>query len=118
MRYCFDLDGTLCSQVNPGEDHGRCATLEECYKQAKPYYERIAKVNFLYDSGFQIIICTARASGNKDKLLDWLALTEKQLEEWGVKYHELSVGSKIHADLYIDDRCINAEEYFTEVDKP
>jgi uncharacterized HAD superfamily protein len=112
MRYCFDLDGTLCTQVNLADNHGEDATLEECYKQAEPIQDRIDKVNELFDSGFTIIIATARASGHPEKVEDWMSLTEKQLKEWGVKHHILSVGDKVHADLYIDDRSTNASDYF------
>ena len=38
-------------------------------------------------------------------------LTEKQLKEWGCKYHELIMG-KPHADLFIDDKGINSDEFF------
>jgi len=114
MRYCFDLDGTLCTQVNPKDNYGKNATLGECYEQAKPYEDRIEKVNELYDAGFEIVIATARASGNRGKVLEWTELTERQLSEWGVKYHELSVGVKPHADLYVDDRAANASDYFED----
>jgi len=115
MRYCFDLDGTLCTQVKPNDNYGKNATLGECYAEAKPFYDRIKKVNDLYDAGFEIVIATARASGNPANLSEWTELTEKQLAEWGVKYHELSVGSKVHADLYIDDRCTHSDDYFEDV---
>jgi len=38
-------------------------------------------------------------------------LTKQQLEEWGVKYHELIMG-KPHADYFIDDKGVNADEFF------
>ena len=38
-------------------------------------------------------------------------LTQKQLQEWGVKYHELFMG-KPCGDLYIDDKGIKDEEFF------
>ena len=38
-------------------------------------------------------------------------LTKQQLEEWGVKYNELIMG-KPHADLFIDDKGINCDDFF------
>ena len=52
---------------------------------------------------------TARGSVTK---IDYYDLTNIQLKEWGVKYHELHVGKKIAADKYIDDKGINANEFF------
>lgn len=88
--YCFDLDGTLCT-INDGK-----------YDKAKPYLDRINKVNELYDSGNHIIIETARGSVSG---VNWYKLTNKQLNEWGVKFHKLRTGVKIYADIYIDDKA-------------
>ena len=38
-------------------------------------------------------------------------LTEKQLEKWGVKYHELLFG-KPHADVFIDDKAVSDTDWF------
>ena len=38
-------------------------------------------------------------------------LTEQQLEEWGVKYHELLFG-KPHADIFIDDKGCKDTDWF------
>jgi len=97
MKYCFDLDGTLCD--TPGDD----------YRKAKPYRDRIRLVNSLYDSGHEIFIHTARGSTTN---IDWLDFTAKQLQEWGVKYTLLSLG-KPGADMYIDDRAIYSEKFFS-----
>ena len=48
MIYCFDLDGTLCTNTNGN------------YKDAKPYKDRISKVNSLFNDGHIIIIESAR----------------------------------------------------------
>ena len=37
-------------------------------------------------------------------------LTEKQLEKWGVKYHELF--EKPHADVFIDDKAVSDTDWF------
>jgi hypothetical protein len=94
---CFDLDGTLCDTI--GAD----------YENAIPKLDRINSVNELYDSGVIIFIDTARGSVTKT---DWYELTKSQLEEWGVKYHELRTGVKLNADLYVDDKGINDINFF------
>ena len=38
-------------------------------------------------------------------------VTEKQFDEWGVKYHELKLFKPIY-DLFIDDKNINADRFF------
>ena len=99
MIYCFDLDGTLCSQQDLD------------YENALPFIKRVKHVNDLYDDGHTIIIDTARGSG-ATKGKDWTEITEKQLEAWGVKYHDLRAGVKFSADVYIDDKADNADNYF------
>lgn len=102
MRYVFDLDGTLCTQT---------ASL---YNFAMPIPERIAMVNRLYDEGHDIIIFTARGMSEKDETsatLRYWDLTETQLKHWGVKYHELIFG-KPSGDIYVDDKGMNASEFF------
>jgi len=95
MIYCFDFDGTLCSQ-------------EKDYSKTEPYQGRIEKVNKLYTEGHRILLYTARGSTTR---IDWREITEKQLQEWGVKYHELIL-DKPEADLFIDDRGVNADVFF------
>jgi len=97
MTYCFDLDGTLCTNTE-GE-----------YNKAEPFLDRISVVNNLYDLGNTILIDTARGSTTK---IDWYELTEKQLKEWGVKYSELRVGVKLNFDILVDDKCINDKNFF------
>jgi hypothetical protein len=97
MIYCFDLDGTLCSNTN-GD-----------YERAKPFYERINIVNKLFKDGNIILIDTARGSTTK---IDWFDLTKKQLEDWGVMYNQLRVGIKLNADIFIDDKGINDKIFF------
>lgn len=96
MIYCFDLDDTLCEYKG-------------YHSKAKPYRERIAKVNQLYDLGHIIIIETARGSMSGK---NWQEFTENQLKKWGLKYHQLRTGVKIHADFYIDDKAINEKDFF------
>lgn len=96
MKYCFDLDDTLCKFT--GE-----------HIKAIPYPERIAKVNKLYDQGHTIVIETARGS---ESGIDYFEMTQKQLKDWGLKYHQLRTGKKIFADVYVDDRAINEKDFF------
>ena len=97
MIFCFDLDGTLCH--TKGGD----------YENSKPKEGCIRKVNTLYHAGHTIIIDTARGSVTG---IDWRELTERQLEEWRVRYHTLYVGKKTAADVYIDDKAVIARKFF------
>lgn len=97
MIYCFDLDGTLCTNT------------EGDYESASPFFYRIDVVNKLYDDGHTIVIETARGSSTG---IDWNEVTKNQLESWGVKYHKLRVGIKIHADIFIDDKGVSDINFF------
>ena len=99
MIYCFDLDGTLCTNT------------EGFYEKARPFTDRIVKVNKLFDEGHHIIVDTARGATTG---VDWLELTTKQLNDWGVKYHELYVGKKLNYDIIIDDKAINDLTFFND----
>jgi len=99
VTYVFDLDGTLCE--TPGSD----------YAKATPIEARISAVWRLKHAGHQIVIDTARGSRTG---IDWVELTCEQLRVWGVPFHELRVGKKIHGDLYIDDKGVSADEFFSE----
>jgi hypothetical protein len=110
-NYCFDLDGTLCTQVDP-HNYGEDADPQRIYELAKPMQSRIDLVNKLYDQGSKIYIDTARGTDIPDKVDEWRSMTEKQLAEWGVKYHVLRCGVKFFAEEYIDDRGHNADTWF------
>jgi hypothetical protein len=97
VRYCFDLDGTLCTAEYPD------------YTIAEPFRDRITVVNELYAAGHHITINTARGSGTGE---DWRWRTMVQLEGWGLRYHELRVGDKPFADIYVDDRGQSPDEFF------
>ena len=104
MKYVFDIDGTICTQTD-----GR-------YEDAVPIKDRIKKINELYDAGNEIVFMTARGMGrnNGDHVLayrDFYVLTHGQLEEWGVKFHNLILGKPV-ADLFVDDKGINDERFF------
>ena len=109
-RYCVDIDGTICTP-----------TVGRDYHKAEPWKQRIKVLNKLYDEGNYIIYFTARAMGRfsdqthfdaaikaKEVLFE---LTEKQLNDWGCKYHELIMG-KPHADHFIDDKAWYSDDFF------
>lgn len=98
--YCFDIDGTICDQV------------EGDYSLATPKLDRIQRINELAALGHTIKFFTARGSKSG---IDWAEPTKRQLEEWGLVYHELILG-KPHADLYIDDKAIHSESFSWELD--
>ena len=114
MRYCIDIDGTICTP-------GTCKSCQ--YEGATPKKDRIKVINNLYDEGNYIIYFTARAMGRNSDLPNEEArikakeiiepLTKMQLDIWGCKYHELIMG-KPHADLFIDDKGINCDDFFKD----
>ncbi len=95
MTYCFDIDGTLCTNT------------EGAYEAARPHVDVIVRVNALFDGGHRIILCTARGATTG---IDWRSTTERQLKDWGVKFHELWFG-KPTADLYVDDKAVNIKDW-------
>ena len=111
MRYCVDIDGTICT-LTPDP---------KTYEDAKPWNDRIETINKLYDEGNHITYFTARgmgrfsddpnASAKASALL--FDLTEKQLKDWGCKYHDLILG-KPHADFFIDDKGIQCDDFFND----
>lgn len=94
MTIVVDIDGTLCTQ-------------EEDYANARPIWPVIKRVRRAFDSGHTIHIWTARGTVTG---IDWRALTEHQLKEWGVPYHSLSFG-KPFGDVYVDDRGVNVVDW-------
>jgi predicted mannosyl-3-phosphoglycerate phosphatase (HAD superfamily) len=90
-----DIDETICESPKSRE-----------YENAVPIYENIKKINDLYDKGNTIVYWTSRGSR---KQIDWYDLTYKQLNTWGVKFHELRV-DKPYYDLFIDDKTFRIEE--------
>jgi len=95
MLIYIDIDETIC---NTPEDRD--------YAKATPIKENIAKANKLYDKGNTIVYWTARGGTTG---IDWREVTEKQFNEWGVKYHELKFDKPY--DLIIDDKALNTEDW-------
>ena len=98
LVYCFDIDETICK--TKGLD----------YKNAQPIPKRVLKINSLFENGHVIKLLTARGS---ESGIDWRIITEHQLAQWGLKYHELHFG-KPAADLYVDDKAISDKDFFRE----
>jgi len=97
MIFGVDIDGTIC-------------TTDCDYKDAKPYSEVIDKINSLYDEGHKIIFFTSR--GYKSGT-DWYDFTKRQIDSWGVKYHELKMG-KPQFDLFIDDKAVSNIQWYKD----
>jgi len=99
MIIYVDIDETICES-----DESRD------YSLSSPIMQNIEKINDLYDSGNTIVYWTARGTTTG---IDWREVTERQFSEWGVKHHELKLG-KPNYDLFIDDKNINSERFFSE----
>ena len=97
-KYIVDIDGTICSQERPKPD----------YPTAEPYFDRIEKLNKLYDDGHEIHYWTARGSGSGK---DWVEFTKTQLIGWGVKSSSINCGKPIY-DIWVDDKAINDNSFF------
>ena len=104
MIYCFDLDGTLVTQTQ--DEKGKMH-----YSNALPIFRCIQKLRKLYEDGHHIIIQTARGSGSGKNYED---LTRQQLEEFNIPYHDLNIGKKPSADIYIDDKAINVKDWIKD----
>lgn len=88
-----DIDGTICTDT-----YG-------CYEEAKPLKKRIKKLNSFYEDDQIVIYYTARGSLTGE---DWKELTKKQLDEWGVKYHDIWFG-KPYWDRFFDNKNYNID---------
>lgn len=98
MKYCFDIDGTICTNTN-GD-----------YANAVPYKGRIEQIRLLIRQGHDVFFMTARGS---ETGIDWSNLTRQQLLEWGLPEGRLYFG-KPSADFYIDDKAVNIKEFFAQ----
>jgi len=96
---CFDIDNVIC-KTNELKN----------YSKSIPLKKNIKVINKAYNSGFNIILYTARYMGRTKGNLTEVnkkikPLTIKQLKIWGVKYHKIYFG-KPSFDLFIDDKSI------------
>jgi hypothetical protein len=97
MNIFIDIDDTICRTPDNGD-----------YSRAEPIPDRVEKVNSLYDEGHVIVFWTARGSGTG---IDWADVTQRQLQAWGVRYHQLMFG-KPAFDVFIDDKSVNSNMFF------
>ena len=95
MKIFVDIDETICFYKG-----------ERNYPDAHPNLANIEKINTLYNDN-EITYWTARGSVTG---IDWYDITKNQLDQWGCKYHHLSVGEKPHYDLLICDKTKRIEE--------
>ena len=65
MKYCFDIDGTICTNTNGN------------YESAKPIENRINLINDLYEKENEIILFTARGSTTN---IDWKEFGQNFIE--------------------------------------
>lgn len=98
-QFVFDIDGVIALKREDLD-----------YAQALPNEKMIAIVNKLYDMGNRIVLFTARGYVTG---IDWRPTTEKQMKDWGVRYHELKMG-KPNADFYIDDKFLDMKFLYEE----
>lgn len=91
-----DIDGTICTGTYPE------------YEKAEPIPHRIERVNKWYEDGFNVTYWTARGSleKNQTRKINIINLTQKQLKEWGCKYHFLKFRKPVYG-LLIDDRAVS-----------
>lgn len=94
-KFVFDIDGVI-AKIQKDND----------YHLSEPNMEFIRIVNKLYDRGNKIVLFTARGYVTG---IDWSEETQKQLKDWGVKYHELLFG-KPNADCYVDDKMLSMSD--------
>ena len=95
MKYCFDIDGTICTNTF-GE-----------YEEAQPFLDRIQRINQLIAGGHIVVFLTARGS---ETGINWSDLTHRQLSSWGIENPRIFFG-KPSADFYIDDRGISDSSF-------
>ena len=92
MIIFVDIDETICNN-----------TSKKDYSHATPNIKNIERINKLYKQGHYIVYWTARgALTNKD----WLLVTKRQFDEWGVKYNELRLDKPFY-DVFIDDKTLS-----------
>jgi hypothetical protein len=101
--YVIDIDGTICHNEKGN------------YEDSIPIFNRIEKINSLYDQGHIIKYFTARGMGRYNSRINaqkhFYDLTYVQLKSWGCKFNELILG-KPSGDIYIDDKGMNADDFF------
>lgn len=100
MIYCFDIDGVICT--TEGED----------YANAVPNEAVIERIKALHAEGHTIRYYTARGAGKmtNESICAAINLTLLQLGEWGLPGDEVML--KPPADVYVDDRAVNFDDWW------
>jgi len=98
----FDIDNTIAK------------TAGTKYNIAIPIKSRIKRINKLYDKGNIIKIFTSRYMGKYNGNVELIKKkfykkTVTQLNNWGLKYHELIMGKPIF-DIFVDDKAFNPKD--------
>lgn len=101
-KFFIDIDNTITKPYNHAQPD---------YNDAVPDEERIEEINKLYDDGHEVNYWTGRGTVSG---IDYTELCKKQLNDWGAKYHNLVMG-KPDFDYFIDDKAINADDWFRPV---
>jgi len=95
---CFDIDGTL---------------VYDLYKNPKAIEKNVTFCNEAYKDGHEIILHTARGmlsnNGDRNKIEALRPYIVDTLNSLGILYHQLIL-MKPYADLYIDDKSIDAHK--------
>jgi mannose-6-phosphate isomerase-like protein (cupin superfamily) len=100
MNIFIDIDNTICKTNDSLGDNK--------YEFSEPIYERIQKVNKLYDEGNTITYWTARGSSSGN---NYEEITKQSLAKWGCKYHKI-LFNKPSYDKYIDDKSFNVDTFW------
>ena len=95
MMIMVDIDDTICEG--------------DTYETATPIRKNIEKINRLYMEGHEVIYWTARGTLKEG---NWFHVTHEQLVDWGCLFHELRMNKPVF-DVFIDDKAMNAQHYFT-----
>lgn len=107
-RFCFDLDGTLCTYPKVAGD----------YSTVEPIKRNVARLKYLKSLRHTIIINTSRGMGsNEQNAGAALASRYKDvfafLEKHEIPYDEIYFG-KPQADFYIDDLSVHS---YSDIEK-
>lgn len=98
MRFCIDIDGTLCEIKQP----------HQSYAEVKPLAGAAHKLKALRQAGHYIILATARHMQTCDANVGLVMARQGKilfqwLEDHDIEFDEIWFG-KPNADIYIDDR--------------
>ncbi len=104
----IDIDGILCVSEKRFESGPYKGEFD--YSGSTPQIANIDLVNELYLNN-TIVIYTAR--GKRTGKIDWSEFTIKQLEQWGVNYHDIRF-DKPHWDWLWDDKSAFDKRTFLE----